>query len=170
MKWRDFTPSKLYRLDSSDDLSLPGEKQNSIWPLTNFHFEVKMGDEEAFFQEVKGLESEVEVLEYRHGKSKQFSAFKMPGMKKVVNVTLKKGLFSGDTKLFEWYNSNRMNRPDRRTVTISLLNEKHEAEMVWTLLNAFPMKIESTDFNAEQSAVAVETLIIAHEDMIISIP
>ena len=155
---------------ASDDPLMPGESQNSVWPLAKFHFEVKVGDEEWYFQEVKGLESEVEVLEYRHGKSKQFSVFKMPGMRKVTNVTLKKGLFTGDTDLFDWYNSNRMNRPDRRTVTISLLNERHEAEMVWTLLNAFPIKIESTDFNAQQSEIAVETLTLAHEDLSISLP
>jgi phage tail-like protein len=148
----------------------PGEVQNNNWPLTKFHFEVKIGEEEWYFQEVSGLDTEVEVLEYRHGKSKQFSVFKMPGMKKASDVTLKKGLFTGDTKLFEWYNSNRMNKPDRKTVTISLLNELHEAEIVWTLSNAFPVKIQSTDLKAQESAIAIETLVIAHEELNINTP
>lgn len=144
---------------------MSGEKQNNIWPLPKFHFEVKIGSEEWFFQEVSGLETEVEVLEYRHGKSKQFSTFKMPGMKKVSDVTLKKGVFTGDTKLFDWFKKNKLNTIDRKTIIISLLNENHKTEIVWTLTNAFPKKIESTNLNAQGNEIAIETIVLSHEEL-----
>ena len=144
---------------------MAGAEQNSTWPLPKFYFEVKIGNEEWFFQEVSGLESEVEVLEYRHGKSKQFSLFKMPGMKKVSDVTLKKGVFTGDTKLFDWFKEVRLNTIERKTITISLLNEKGSSEIVWTLSNAFPKKVESTGLNAQGNEIAVETIVLAHEDI-----
>ena len=82
---------------------MSGEAQSSIWPLPVFHFEVKIGTEKWSFQEVTGLESKIEVLEYRHGKSKQPGNMKMPGRISVSDVTLKKGVFTGDTKLFDWF-------------------------------------------------------------------
>ncbi|MEQ9289279.1 MAG: phage tail protein [Cyclobacteriaceae bacterium] len=144
---------------------MAGDVQNNTWPLPKFHFEVKIGEEEWFFQEVSGLESEVDVLEYRHGKSKQFAVFKMPGMKKVSDITLKKGVFTGDTKLFEWFKKNKLNTIERKTITISLLNENHKSEIVWTLTNAFPKKIESTNLNAQGNEVAIETIVLSHEEL-----
>ncbi len=41
-----------------------------------------IGGEEMAFQEVSGLDTETEVLEYRAGNSKVFSKVKMPGMMK----------------------------------------------------------------------------------------
>ena len=148
---------------------MSGEKQNNVWPLPKFHFEVKIDKEEWFFQEVSGLESEVEVLEYRHGKSKQFGPFKMPGMKKVSDVTLKKGVFTGDTRLFQWFKEVKLNTIKRKTVIISLLNENQKAEIVWTLGNAFPKKIESTNLNAQGNEIAIETIVLSHEDLDIKI-
>ena len=43
-----------------------------------------------------GLESEAQVIEYRAGNSAIFSTIKMPGLKKVGNVTMKKGIFVTD--------------------------------------------------------------------------
>ncbi len=144
---------------------MAGETQNNVWPLPKFHFEVKIDKEEWYFQEVSGLESEVEVLEYRHGKSKQFAPFKMPGMKKVSDVTLKKGVFTGDTKLFDWFKQVKLNTIERKTITISLLNENQKAEIVWTLYNAFPNKIESTNLNAQGNEIAIETIVLSHEEL-----
>lgn len=148
---------------------MAGSEQNNVWPLPKFHFEVQIGSEEWYFQEVTGLESEVEVLEYRHGKSKQFANFKMPGMKKVSDVTLKKGVFAGDTKLFDWFKEVKLNTIDRKTITISLLNENHKAEIVWTLSNAFPKKIESTNLNAQGNEIAIETIVLSHEELAIEV-
>jgi len=148
---------------------MAGDKQNNIWPLPKFHFEVKIADEEWFFQEVSGLETEVEVLEYRHGKSKQFAPFKMPGMKKVSDVTLKKGIFTGDTKLFDWFKEVRLNTIDRKTIIISLLNEDQNPEIVWKLTNAFPKKIESTNLNAQGNEIAIETIVLSHEELEIEV-
>ena len=44
------------------------------------------------------------VIEYRHGNSPVFSNIKMPGLKKTSNVSLKKGVFKADNRLFDWFN------------------------------------------------------------------
>ena len=77
-----------------------GSKQGSNWPLPKFYFQVKWDSEEVAFQEVSGLDTEAQIIEYRHGNSKEFSTIKMPGLKKFGNVTMKKGVFVKDNKFW----------------------------------------------------------------------
>lgn len=144
---------------------MAGEKQDNIWPLPKFYFQVKIGSDEMAFQEVSGLDVEAQIIEYRHGNSKEFSTIKMPGIKKTGNVTLKKGVFAKDNKLFEWFSKIKMNIIERKTVVISLLDENGGNTMVWTLNNAWPTKITGTDMKSDGNEVAVESIEIAHEGL-----
>ena len=89
---------------------MAGEVQDNIWPLPKFHFKLEVDDLEANFQEISGMDAEVDVIEYRHGDSPEFSTIKMPGLRKSSDISLKKGTFTGDIKMgghvsrtdFEW--------------------------------------------------------------------
>jgi phage tail-like protein len=146
---------------------MAGEAQDKVWPLPKFRFAVEVAGLDASFQEVSGLEVEAQVIEYRHGNSAAFSTIKMPGIKKYSDVTLKKGVFKGDNKFWVWFNSIQMNTIKREPMTIKLLDEKGNPTMVWTLVNAFPTKITSTDLKSDGNEVAVETLVVAHEGLTI---
>lgn len=143
-------------------------QSKNLWPLPKFYFEVKWDSEVMSFQEVSGLQVEMEELKYRSGDSKSFGVMKMPGMMKVGNVTMKKGVYKGDNKFWDWFNEIKMNTIKRKPVTISLLDETGAPTMVWTLLNAFPIKITSTDLKAEGNEVAIETIEVAHEGLTIA--
>lgn len=117
------------------------------------------------FTEVTGLDVETEVIEYREGSSPEFHKVKMPGMQKFSNITLKRGTFKGDNSFREWYDTIALNKVIRRDVTISLLNEAHEPTVVWKVLNAWPIKIQSTDLKADGNEVAIETMELAHEGL-----
>nr|WP_294860566.1 phage tail protein [uncultured Fluviicola sp.] len=147
---------------------MAGEKQDNVWPLPKFYFQVKLGDKEVPFQEVSGLDIEAQIIEYRHGNSKEFSTIKMPGIKKTGNVTLKKGVFVKDNGFWDWFNKIKMNTIERQTVVISLLDEAGKPTMVWTLNNAWPTKISGTDMKSDGNEVAVETLEIAHDGLSIA--
>ena len=148
---------------------MAGVKLVGNWPLPKFYFKVKVdGGMEASFQEVSGLDADVDVTEYRHGDSPVFSKIKMPGLKKYSDVTLKKGHFTKDIKFFEWFNKNTLNTIERKTVTIMLLNESGQNEIVWTLTNAFPKQVKGTDLNSGSSDAAIETLVLAHEGLAVT--
>lgn len=145
-----------------------GSKQSAnVWPVPKFYFRVNGGGEVMRFQEVSGLDVEAQPIEYRHGDSPVFSTVKMPGIKKYGNVTMKKGIFKGDQKFWDWFNQIKLNTIKRETVTISLLDEQGQPTMVWTLANAWPTKITSTDLKGEGNEVAIETVEIAHEGLTI---
>ena len=150
---------------------MTGEVQHNVWPLPKFYFSVQLGDDKSVnFQEVSGLESEVKPIEYRHGNSPVFYPIKMPGLGRVGNVTMRKGIFANDSTLFEWFNEIKLNTIKRRTVVISLLDETGAAKMVWTLHDAFPTKITGADLKSESNEMAVESLEISYETLTVTAP
>lgn len=144
--------------------------QDPTWPMVKFHFAVDLGPElpGVAFQEVSGLEMETQVIEYRDSNSPLFATIQMPGIPKFGNVTLKRGVFVNDNTFWNWMSAIKMNTISRRTVTIKLLDESGFVTMQWVLNNAWPTKITSTDLKSEGNEVAVESLEIAYETLVIS--
>jgi len=140
----------------------------NIWPMPKFHFSVKWGDKDMSFQEVTGLDAQSEEIKYRTGDSAVFSVIKMPGLIKYSNVTMKKGIFKGDNKFWEWFEQIKQNTIKRIDVIISLLDETNAPTMVWTLKNAWPTKISGYELKAEGNEVAVESIEIVHEGLTIA--
>lgn len=140
----------------------------NIWPMPKFHFLVKWGDVQMSFQEVTGLEVKADEIKYRSGDSSIYSVVKMPGIVTYNNVTMKKGIFKGDNKFWDWFSQIKMNTIKRIDVTISLLDETDNPTMTWTLKNAWPTKISSDGMKSDDNNVAIETIEIVHEGLTIT--
>lgn len=148
---------------------MAGEAQDKNWPLPKFYFMVDWGSTTNIpFQEVSGLDIEAQPITYRHGNSPVFSEINMPGIVKNSNVTMKKGVFAKDNSFYDWYAKIKMNTIERQNVVIKLLDEGGNPTMTWTLNNAWPTKISSTDLKSDGSEVAIESIEIAHEGLTIS--
>lgn len=139
--------------------------QISAYPLTKFYFGVDIGDDKRMnFQEVTGLEMTRDKAEIRHGLDPGFVKRQIPGMKTFGELTLKRGTMANDITFFNWWNGTEQGlNPERRDVVINLLNPKGQTVMSWSVVNAFPTKLTSTDLNAQNNEVAIETLVLAHE-------
>jgi phage tail-like protein len=129
----------------------PTPNPNQDWKQPKFRFEVEIPELNStiMVQEIAGLNTEEQPIEYRQGNSKVFSTQKMPGLKKNSELILKKGIFANDKNLWDWYKQIKSNNVQRRTVIIRLLDEDGNPTMVWTLTNAFPAKITGTDLKAD---------------------
>ncbi len=137
------------------------------YPGTKNHFRVEWGGNNIGFMEVSGLSIELDVVPYREGSSPENSVTVMPGQKHYSPIVLKRGIFKNDNEFYVWINTARFNQVERRDVTISLLNENHEPVVVWKIKNAFPFKLEYSPLNANGSEVAIESLSLAHEGLIV---
>lgn len=147
---------------------MAGEAQDAVWPLPSFYFKVELGSRgEIAFKEVSGLDAEAQIIEYRHGNSPIFSSIKMPGLKKYSNISLKKGVFKSDNKIFDWFNEIKMNTIKREDVTISLLDEAGSPTMIWKLSNAWPTKVTGVSLKSDGNEASIESLDLAHEGLII---
>lgn len=138
-------------------------------PYPQFNFLVDLGDGDtqsarAGFAEVTGLGTEISVIEYRAGNSRDNSPMKIPGLSRAGDVTLKRGI-SGSTDLYAWLDQARNGASgNRRTVTISLLNEdRSQTVQTWKLLRAFPIKHVSGPLDASGKDVAIEELVLCCE-------
>jgi phage tail-like protein len=150
-------------------MAAAGAAENATWPLPKFYFSVSLGTGgPVSFQEVDGLDSETQVIEYRHGDSNVFFPIKMPGLGRVGNVTMRKGIFVSDSAFWDWYNQIKMNTIQRTTVVINLLDQSGSPQRTWTLNNAWPTKITGTDLKSEGNEVAVESIEVAYETLTVS--
>jgi len=132
------------------------------FPLPKFHFSVEWGGTKIGFSEVSGLNKELEILEYREGSSPEYFKRKMPGMHKLSNITLKRGVFKGDNEFYEWYNTVALNTVSKRDITISLLNENHEPTIVWKVKDCFIVSLKCTDLKSDENANAIDSVEIAN--------
>lgn len=131
--------------------------------LPVFHFMVDWGGTNIGFSEVSGLTQEFDPIEYRDGASPEFTKVKMPGLRKYSNITMKRGIAPADNEFFDWLNSTQMNVPERRDLTIKLLNEQHAPVMTWKVKNAWPLKVEGPSLKSDGNEVAIESIELAHE-------
>lgn len=149
---------------------MSGSTPNTTWPLPKFYFSVTGIPGNPVFQEITGLEADAQVIEYRAGNSPVFSPIKMPGLRKVGTVTMRKGIFVTDSNLQAWFDSITMNTIKRCTIVVALLDETGNPQYKWQLDNAFPVKLTGTDLKSDGNEVAVESIEVAYETMTIASP
>lgn len=134
------------------------------YPHGKFRYKVEIdGLDAGGFSEVSGFDASIDVIEYREGDMVQ-TPMKLPGLKKYGNITLKQGL-ADSMVLYEWIIAGVNGAVERKTITITLLDEEEAPAASWQVINAWPTKYTAPDFNATSSEVAIETLEIAHEGM-----
>ena len=134
-------------------------------PFKNYSFLVEIdGIASSAFKSVSGLAAEAEVIEYREGSDPVTSSRKLPGRVEYPNVVLKRGLTTS-RDLWDWWRTVVDGTIDRRGVAITLLDDARTPVLRWLLLNAFPVKIQASDLEAEGNEVVIETIELAHEGL-----
>lgn len=143
-----------------------------VYPVAKFHFEVSWegaANGSIICSEVSGLNSTIDVIEYRDGKSEFFYPTKRPGLQKFDDIILTKAIFEDDEDFQAWHDKVAIDREEYRdTVTIVLKNELAEAVMTWELQNAWVSKWEMPDLNSMASEVAVEKITIVCENITVT--
>lgn len=118
----------------------------------------------AGFQEVSGLESSIEIFDYKEG-GRNDTTRKFATRTNFGNITFKRGVAT-TPDLWDWYD--RVRRGSfglRRTILIAQLDYAGDAALVWYVNRALPSKYVGPSWNSEQSSVAIESLEIAHEGL-----
>ena len=135
------------------------------YPLTGFHFVVTFelfpqSPVDVRFQEVAGLSVSMGTESINEGGENRFS-HKLPTRANFSDITLKRGLFEY-SELYRWVKNAMKNFEFRPlNLTISLLNEVHAPVYMWRVYNSIPTKWELSSFNANNSEVVVETLVLS---------
>jgi phage tail-like protein len=113
---------------------------------------------------VGGLTAEGDSADYREGTDVQPNVRKLVALRKYTNITLKRG-YTADKSLWQWYTNIFNGMPDRRNVTIVLMNERREPVLRWNAENAWINKIEGPALKASGNEVAMESVELVHEGL-----
>lgn len=141
-----------------------GERRD---PYRSFNFQLEIeGVPQGAFSEASGLTAEGDAVDYREGTDLQSNVRKLPGLRKYTNITLKRG-YTQDKSLWQWYANIVNGVPDRRNVTVVLMNEQRQPVLRWHAENAWVNKIEGPAFKAGANEVAMESVELVHEGLTI---
>jgi phage tail-like protein len=121
------------------------------------------------FSDVSGLGTEITVAEYRNGTEKENHVRKVPGVHKVSDVTLKRGIVSSKD-LWAWINRVRTHgRSEQRDVVITLRDEAGKDVQSWTLRGVIPLKYTGPTLAAKGGGdVAMEELVLSAEGLVLN--
>ena len=155
--------------------------ENLAYPLTKMNFLVTVDGVSgtAAFSEVSGVEATVDVIEFRQGNASSLAPVKIPGLVKHGNVTLKFG-YTLDSAFKTWIQecvSEVRGEMPRNNVQIEMIDinggapqtnvESVTGTRVWILSNAWVTKYTAPDLDAKTSDVAIESVELAYEELII---
>ena len=123
-------------------------------------------DIDASFEEISGLDREMEYEEVREGGENRF-AHRLPKRGKHPNLVLKRGLVTIDSSLAAWAEEtlgSTLVKPIRpMTVQVILLNVTNDDPLVtWTFSGAYPVKWLTAPLKSTEGALAVETLELSY--------
>jgi phage tail-like protein len=136
---------------------------SNYYPPLGFHFKVEFANlsGEYQFQSVSGLNVELETEQVAEGGENRFK-HKLPVSTRYPNLVLKRGI-KVDSALTKWCREALEDFDIKPTnITISLLNENHEPLMTWNVVHAYPLKWSVSEFNAEKSQLAIESIELAY--------
>lgn len=132
-------------------------------PTQQFKFSVEVeGISGLGVSRVSGLETELEVTEYREGG--YGATRKLPGIERTGTVTLEKGAFT-DKTLYQLFKDSMNNPNFRKTITITERDRLGNPRRTWTLYEAWVSKFTAPELDANSSEVAVESIEIQFEYM-----
>jgi phage tail-like protein len=155
-------PLGLRWLPSMVDNWVPGARPLQPYQTFNFAVEIE-GLLVGGFTEVSGLESDIEVEEYREGGVNGY-VHKLAGRVSHANLVLQHGLTSMST-LWDWYYNTTLGAIQRKNGTIMLLDPGQIPVMWWNFRNALPVRWTGPSFSAVSDEVGVESLELAHEGL-----
>jgi phage tail-like protein len=117
------------------------------------------------FSEVTGLQTEVEIQEYREGGENDY-VHRLAGPRRYpTNLVLRRGLTTDDT-LWRWHQEVKWGRVRRRNGSIVLLDSAGEERWRWNFVGAYPIRWTGPDLRAGTTEVAVESVELVHQGLV----
>jgi phage tail-like protein len=124
------------------------------------------------FAEVHGIDSELEIEEYREG-GRNIAPRRFPRWGRYPRLVFRRGV-TDSTMLWDWwadvishsYTLAATKAPPRRNGVILVESSSHTTVAGWFFSNALPERLAGPGLDARNSQVAIETLELAHEGLL----
>jgi phage tail-like protein len=134
-------------------------------PVGELRFRIAIdGVEIGRFSECTGLSAEWDIQSYPEGGENRFE-HKLRGRLKYPNLVLKRGVTHEDA-LLKWFFKSQ-DRDKRGSVTLTLLGPEGKPVRTFAFAGAFPVKWTGPNLNAGSNNIAIESLELAHEGLVV---
>lgn len=87
---------------------------------------------------------------------------KVRGQRRYSEISLVRGVYSGPTNLFDWYQSTKN---QRLAIAVEVFDEAGRLISRLHLRDAFPLKVDGPSLNASGNDIAIESIVIAAEGL-----
>lgn len=134
-------------------------------PHPSFHFSVEAGLTRIGFARVQLPCMERDVIRYREGTDKTDTVRLLPGLLRLTDCVLERGVTPPDNEFFRWLIAASLGPTERRDVSVTVLDAKLQPSMVWRMRNTFPVALDWSVLDAQSSSVLIETLRLGVESM-----
>ena len=152
-------------------MALSPDDIKNRYPLPVYNYKVEINGEIIAFSEVSGLSKSFETHTYKESKTDQPGAgpviMYMPAQIQPINITLKKGYVRTKNLpvFYNWINATRINQIEKKDIKVRLTDEEGNAVVTWTVVNAFPTKLDAPTFDANSNDVAIESMELMADDL-----
>jgi phage tail-like protein len=152
-------------------MALTKDQIRTSYPLPVYNYKVEIDGKTVAFSEVSGLSVTYDTTTHAESPTAGVGPrwMYMPAQQKPANVTMKKGVVVGVSvpTLFAWINSIQLNRVDKKDIYVRLCDENGAAVVSWKVINAFPTKLDAPSFTASSNDVAIESLELMADGVVV---
>jgi len=154
-------------------MALTKEEIKTAYPLPVYNYKVEIDGISVAFSEVSGLSITYETTTYKESPTESGApgprVMYMPAQQSPPTVSLKKGLVRGKSiaLLYKWISDTQLNQVQKKDIMVRLCDEEGDAVISWKVLNAFPTKLDAPSFDANSNDVAVESMELMADSIMI---
>ena len=143
------------------------------YPPGGFYFAVtvigsatdRVPDIDASFQEVSGIQAELDVEEVVEGGENRF-VHRLPRPAKYPNLVLKRGVVTKYSYLSDWAGQTigaNLSLPiEPQNLMVTLLDDRGTPTIAWTFVNAYPLKWDVGPLSSTDNQILTETLELSY--------
>lgn len=116
---------------------------------------------DARFQKVSGFRIFMNPFDFEEG-GLNTHAHRLPTRYSYGNLVLERGIVMGSLLNLQFQDAMANYRFNPGNVLVHLLNEEDQPVVSWLFMNAYPVNWSSSDLNADENKVVIETLELAY--------
>jgi phage tail-like protein len=154
-------------------MAMTSTEIKTLYPLPVYNYKVEIDGVAIAFSEVSGLTIQYEVTTFKQSPTESGkvgpTVLHMPAQASPTNISLKKGMVRGSSiaTLYKWISGIRINQIQKKDIYVRLMDESGAAVISWKVINAFPTKLDAPTFDANSNDVAVESMELRADDILI---
>lgn len=132
------------------------------WRVPEYHFQVSWAWGRMTCQEIIGLDAVKEEAKASEDSYAEYFASKMPGGNAPGTIVLKHITLTSNGGFRSWLSQFDAGLPQPTPATISLIFDDKDPSVIWSLSNAWPVRISPVSGTDDGAEVLIDSISVTH--------